>query len=360
MQATQTQSQAGHAAVKNAKTLSLKDLQKKMAGRIREDSKRGQPTDTLSLKLVFPETLPEDMTRAIDGFSASGKYADMKRVMAVTKNDYVFSNLHITQQQASRLAFMKEFKADLVDNVRDSSRSGKLIRLSSVAKFGPSLTTAEIETGLTAISHDPDCGDIKQAATFSGAAFLYSEEYLDETSVIEIARNDELTRKVSTRIREDSQYSSKLTRFESLEALAPDVQPGEIDGILQSIKQDSSDIRSLPGRDGEEYLFCIRYMTENYAKILARVEANDPCYTILETVREESRVYPRPTNIELFKYGMFNIDREKLDEYVENVLEQNDDINGYRSSTGNVYLYSTTYLPDARAALIVERKEHPE
>ena len=359
MQATQLESQVG-AVARKTRPISLKDLQKRLAARVRQDSNRGQPTDTLSLKLMFPDTPADDIDKAIDGFSAVGKYSDIRRVMAVTRGDYLFSNLHITQEQAGRLAFLKEFKADLVDSVRDSSRSGKLVRLSSVAKFGPSLTTAEIETGLGAISRDPDCRDLKQAATFSGAVFLYSEEYLDETSVLEIARHDELARKVSTRIREDSQYSSKLTRFESLETLAPDVRPGEIEGILQAIKQDSSDIRSLPGRDGEEYLFCIRYMTENYARMLARVGANDPCYTILETVREESRVYPRPTNVELFKYGMFSIDREKLDEYVEKVLKDNDDINGYRSSTGNVYLYSTSYLPDAQAALIVEKKEHPE
>jgi len=101
-------------------------------------------------------------------------------------------------------------------------------------------------------------------------------------------------------------------------------------------------------------------MTGNYAQILARVEENDPCFTISETVREESKIYPRPTNIETFKYGLFNINRDELDTHIARTMEQYPDIKLLRASSGGVYLYSTLYMTEDQALLVAEHREHPD
>jgi hypothetical protein len=360
MQATQLRREKVTPAKKTG-AISAKALVGKVAKKVREDSRSlGKPTSIDSIKALAPDLKTEDTDAVLQAIATKEKYWDIKPVRAVTRLDYLFSNQYLTQEQAGRLALIGEFETDLVAQVREKSRTEKMVRLSSVAGVGPELKTAEIEAGLAGIAGNPEYKDIKQAVTFSGAAFLYSDQSLTQDRAEVLARHEELQTKTLIRIREDSQYSAKLTGFSSLSTLAPDLKPGEIEGILNEITQDATDIKSLPARKGPGYFFSIRHMTENYARILARVEANDPLYTIVEMVREESRIYPHPTNIELFKYGMFNVDRDRLDDYVKQVVEENEDINGYRSSKGNVYLYCTQYLPDERAALIVERDEHPE
>ncbi len=341
--------------------VSNKHLESKIAKAVREDSKTlGRPTSTASFRTLVPDLSDEIVKDVVIDMVSKEKYWDIKRVRAVTKLDYLFSNRYLTQEQAERLALIGEFETDLVAHVRESAKTDRTVRLSSVATVGPALRTPEIEAGLAEIAANAECSDIKQVVVFSGAAFLYSDRFMAKDRAEALARGDELRRKALTLVREDSQYSSKVTRFEKLATIAPDLKAGEIEDVLETVLKNNPDVIRLPGRSGTGYFYSNRHMTENYAKILARVEEADPCYTIAEMVREESRIYPRPTNIELFKYGMFNIDRERLDEFVKKVLDENEDINGYRSANGNVYLYSTQYLPDAQAALIVERKEHPE
>ncbi len=169
--------------------------------------------------------------------------------------------------------------------------------------------------------------------------------------------------KLAEKVRGDSKYLTELT---SASALAP-VQPGfnseDIEAKLVELVKNSDhyrDIRSIEGPTGKVYFFSETYMTEAYARILARVRADDPCLTIAETVREESKIYPRVTNIELFKYGMFKIDRDGLDQYIARTQELYEDIKLIATPTGSVYLYSTLYLTPDWAAFLVKRQEHPD
>ncbi len=97
----------------------------------------------------------------------------------------------------------------------------------------------------------------------------------------------------------------------------------------------------------------------NYDKIQALVEANDPVATIVETVREESRIYPRPTKVEVFKEPVFNINSGELWTYVEQIVEQEEfgDIQLIQASTGVHYLYSTQYLDADHAKSLIEWEE---
>ncbi len=174
---------------------------------------------------------------------------------------------------------------------------------------------------------------------------------------------EDLHVKLAEKVRGDSKYLSELT---SATALAP-VQAGSNGGNIEANfaeivanMDDYRDIRSVVGPTGKVYYYSVTYMTDNYARILARVKTGDPCLTIAETVREESRVYPRATNTELFKYGLFKIDRDALDQYVARTLELYEDIKSLATPSGSVFLYSNKYLTPDWAAFLARKQEHPD
>ncbi len=174
---------------------------------------------------------------------------------------------------------------------------------------------------------------------------------------------EELRFKLAEKVRGDSKYLTELT---SAGALAP-VQSGldgeDLAANLADIANDNvtySDIKSIEGPTGKVYFYSEKYMTATYARILARVKAEDPCLTIAETVREESRVYPRATNIELFKYGLFKIDREELDNFVARTLALHEDIKKIVTPRGSTCLYSTRYLTEDWAVFLAKKAETPD
>ncbi len=169
--------------------------------------------------------------------------------------------------------------------------------------------------------------------------------------------------KLAEQVRGDSTYLADVT---SAAALAP-VQAGtataDIEATLAELAKDDAafaDIKSIHGPTGKVYFYSLKYMSETFARILARVKAEDPCITIAETVREESRVYPRVTNVELFKYGLFKIERDQLDSLVARTLEQHKDIKSIRTWSGSLYLYSTRYLTPDWAAFLAKKAERPD
>ncbi len=168
---------------------------------------------------------------------------------------------------------------------------------------------------------------------------------------------------LAQKVRGDSKYLAELTSATALGPVQPGVNSADIEAKLVELANDTSnydDIRSITGPTGKVYFYSIKHMTEGYARILARVRAGDPCLTIAETVREESRVYPRVTNTELFKYALFKIDREQLDDYVARVQQLYPDIQAIKAPSGTTYLYSTQYLTPDWAALLAKKVEHPD
>lgn len=174
---------------------------------------------------------------------------------------------------------------------------------------------------------------------------------------------DELHLKFAEKVRGDSKYLADLTSATSLSSVQNQNGNETIEASLVDLANDQTtfaDIRSITGPTGQMYFYSQKYMTQGYARILARVKAGDPCLTIAETVREESKIYPRPTNVELFKYGLFKIDRGELDTLVARTLELNADIQAFRTGMGSLYLYCNLYLTPERATLLAKHQEHPD
>ena len=120
-----------------------------------------------------------------------------------------------------------------------------------------------------------------------------------------------------------------------------------------------ADIQSISDSAGRLYLYSERHMSGRYAQILARSVADDPCGVIADTVREESRIYPRPTRVDLFAEPVYGIAPVDLDASLDRLFasETYSDIKRLTASTGAEYLYSDRHLTADWARSLVESLE---
>ncbi len=117
----------------------------------------------------------------------------------------------------------------------------------------------------------------------------------------------------------------------------------------------AADLRLIEGRT-ETYYFSELSMTRAYAVHLFHVAEKDPLRMVAETVREESRLYPRPTDLRTFLDPPFGLTPSELAATVGalELQEEGRDIAQVRASNGALYLYCTSYLVPALALSLAE------
>jgi hypothetical protein len=104
------------------------------------------------------------------------------------------------------------------------------------------------------------------------------------------------------------------------------------------------------------YFYSKSLMTRSYAKAAARGWSKNICLAIAETVREDSRVYPRPTPVEIFSEAPFRISKDSLSAAMEEITgdPRYSDIRLVCASDGSRYLFSSIYLDASQAKSIAE------
>lgn len=184
--------------------------------------------------------------------------------------------------------------------------------------------------------------------------------------VVESLPPEEAWARIAERVRTDSRELVRLTAVDSLPELLPEVDPESIQAVLAGMfdAEEYGDVRPIETTSGATFLYSETGMTSKYAEILARIEQNDPCAAIADTVRSDSKTYPRPTNVSLFKQRPFRMTADELDIVIPRTVETYDDIKLIQASTGAVYLYSDRYMKTALAKshvqwLEVEQYENP-
>lgn len=326
------------------------------AKRIRSDSKKlGIPTSADALAALAPDLDSDEVSASLTALGHGDEYKDLKPMDVFVGARYLFSAKYLTEADARRAVL----RTAIVRKVReDTEELGKPITWGSLMALSPRVGPEELREAVDEVLQDGMWPDIKQVVPLPGAAYLYCETYLSEDRAGALARGETLQLKIVEQIRGDSKYLSKLTQIGHLEGLAPDLEPGEIEDTLAEIMKSGEcpELGLLSARDGTAYAFSKQFLTEQYAQVLLRITENDPCYTIAQTVREESRLYPRPTNTEIFRYGVFDMDRNKLDEYIVRTQEEYEDIKVLRLSSGDVYLYSSTFMNEDQAEMVAKRR----
>jgi hypothetical protein len=126
-----------------------------------------------------------------------------------------------------------------------------------------------------------------------------------------------------------------------------------IDGIRSSTEY--TDIVELRGKQ-QRYLYSKNEMVDNYAKMVFRIEENDLLKLVVETVRYDSEVYPKPTSINIFIDHPFNFSKDVLDDIYKQIRENQEynDIKQTIASNGSIYLYSDKHLTDGHAEALAE------
>jgi hypothetical protein len=164
-------------------------------------------------------------------------------------------------------------------------------------------------------------------------------------------------------IREACAEGRLLAKAELLHALrarpvAPEAPALPLEKLAEEINESLAadpDLVIVHGPDGEEFYRCASLMSATYAEILAGKKA--PCLLMAETVRKNSKEYPRPVALDIFEYPPFDLDPESIQACLRRMAAEAGfgDIGFVESSVGTVYLYSNTYLDRDYAAFLAER-----
>lgn len=140
----------------------------------------------------------------------------------------------------------------------------------------------------------------------------------------------------------------------------------ELDRVMGDLAQDEAYadiVRTADERTGAEYLHSTTFLTVAYAKHLIRARADDPAYLIVQTVRDNSEIYPKPTSLEFFEFDPFGLKFDDVLSHMKAILadEAYADIKPVTVSNGMVYLYSDKFLSEAQAQAMaqwVEVEQH--
>jgi len=257
----------------------------------------------------------------------------------------------------------------IADKVRlDTQLFARPIHIEELGALFPDRTPEQIVGMLADLIKLDAYADIKVTISPSGAAFLYSENTLTSEAANERIVREEAQDHIADKVRRDTRDAIRLTEVKSLYPLFPDLEPDRVRELAVGMLGDPryADIRQIVGPTGVPYLYSEQDMTANYAALLARVEARDPYALVAGTVREESRVYPRPTKVTLFYEPVFRIPDNQLEMVVEGLIrrEEYQDIKKIVATTGAIYLYSQQYMePDFAQAWVqweeVDRSKNP-
>lgn len=133
------------------------------------------------------------------------------------------------------------------------------------------------------------------------------------------------------------------------------ISPEYFDQVLAAGLEGEFGLASLTAWDGTVYYHYKPLLSQMYARMLSA--KNNPLELVKDTVRENSRIYPRPVNIETFGDMPFSLSPEELEELMKRIAEDEDgqDIRYTTTSIGSVYLYSRKYLDDDYADFLAEQ-----
>jgi hypothetical protein len=170
-----------------------------------------------------------------------------------------------------------------------------------------------------------------------------------------------LAQEIAELVREHSLDHAILTPMASLEVDEKPLEPEERERLVQEVLADPEcgDLRLLRTSKGAAYFYSTLHMSDGYARILLRVEEDNPYETIAATVREESELYPRPTPIAALRNPTFGLEADRVEQLAREVvqLEQYKDIKLIEASTGAIYLHSDRFLDAEWARSLVEWEE---
>jgi hypothetical protein len=290
---------------------------------------------------------------------------DEQGAEAIDKSRVEFSGEPTSETGEKKIAepTVEEIKAKIAEKVRADSREHAAVTPSEVVfALVPGSQQGRITAILDEMTADDRYPDIKAVTTASGMVFFVSKTFIDTDEAIAKSRIEEVKSLFAEKVRADSRDDVVLSPTVDLHALAPEMEPAGIAAILDAMRTDAryADVKTVTASNGDVYFYSEKHMSGYYALVLSRVAAKDPCATIAAMVRDDSRIYPRPTCVQLFMGKPFDIPPRDLKTVVEETLKKPEfgDIKMIvHPSTGGIYLYSTLYLDEGNASRRMDWQE---
>jgi hypothetical protein len=244
----------------------------------------------------------------------------------------------------------EEIRARIAEKVREDGEAREAVTpFEVVLALVPASQQDRITAILEGMAADDEYADIKAVTTASGMVFFVSKTHIGTEDAFAKSRMEEVKFLLAEKVRADSRDDAKLTSAADLLSLVPEMERDGISAVLDALHTDGryADIKAVTSPNGETYYHSDRHMSGYYAVVLGRVAAKDHCATIAAMVRDESRIYPRPTCIEFFTEPVFGIPPSELKSVFDAMLrnpEYGDIKLIVHPETGAVYAYSSKYL----------------
>jgi len=254
-----------------------------------------------------------------------------------------------------------DLKAQIADRIRtDCKEQGILTSEDTLIGLAVGHKQHEaISAALAEMAKYPGYADIKAVTTASGLVFFYSERHIKVAEAAAKSLLEEVKFRIGDRVRADSRDTQLLTPVDGLYGeIGWDKSAYNPDEIRKDPRYE--DIKTVTAATGKQFFYSTRHMSDYYAVLLSRVAAHDPCATIAETVRDESRIYPRPTCVLLFREKLFGMNEADLKEVVGKTLQRPEycDLKMMvHPATGGVYLYSSQYMDGDTAFALMDWQE---
>ncbi len=257
-------------------------------------------------------------------------------------------------------------KAGIAQKVRgDSQERSALTPEDVIAGLDDDLRYGRtaISAILTEMAAEDGYKDIKAITTATGLVFVYSDTYITADDAAAKGLVEEAKSMLASAIRADSRDNVKLTPINALYALAPDADPTITDALLKGMRSEArfADIKTVTASNGDVYFHSDNYLVDSYAVTLLMAMAGDHCATIAGTVREESNIYPRTTNVAIFReQRVYGIPPNDLEVIIADTLGKPEYVDIKKivhPSTGAVHLYSDRYIAEDRAWAMMDWEE---
>lgn len=154
---------------------------------------------------------------------------------------------------------------------------------------------------------------------------------------------------------------SDLKEDEPVKQVEPrEIKPEYFESVVAQTLKGNYGIEDLTSWDNKHYYHFSPLLSASYARLLSA--ENNPYELILDTVRESSRIYPRPVGIFTFEFAPFRIDPKVIQDVLDRIGQdpKAKDIKVSVTSAGSVYLYSSDYLEDDFADFLAEEMDQGE
>ncbi len=133
-----------------------------------------------------------------------------------------------------------------------------------------------------------------------------------------------------------------------------EITPEYYEAVLEAALSGEFGLARFEAWDHVVYLHYKPLLSQSYARLLSA--QNNPMVQVRETIRDSSRLYPRPASIAMFSDPPFNMSPEDIEAVLKAMADdpESQDIRFTQSSLGNVFLYSSMYLDDDYADFLAE------